>query len=190
MQPIDLLITEHRLIERMIVLMRQELTRIKDNVAVDPEFAFVDGIFIDIAVDFLRTYADRCHHGKEEEILFAALAQKQLSSEQRQVMEELSRDHAWARKATANLVKAKENYLREQKGALEELMQYWGELVEFYPKHLEKEEQHFFVPCMAHFNEPEKADLLQKMGEFDRRLIHEKYQQVVAGIENRRACRI
>ena len=42
----------------------------------DPEFAFVDPVFIDTAVDFIHTYADRCHHGKEEDILFKALAAK------------------------------------------------------------------------------------------------------------------
>ena len=71
---------EHRLIERMMTLMARELTRIKDNAAVEPEFAFVDPVFIDTAVDFIRTYADRCHHGKEEDLLFEALAAKEIFS--------------------------------------------------------------------------------------------------------------
>ena len=75
MLPIAPLMIEHRLIERMIHLIQQELERIQANVAVDPEFAFVDSVFIDTAVDFLRTYADRCHHGKEEDILFPELEQ-------------------------------------------------------------------------------------------------------------------
>jgi len=79
MQPIGPLMIEHRLIERMIGLMSQELERIRNNIAVDPEFAFVDPVFIDTAVDFLRIYADRCHHGKEEDILFAELAAKDLA---------------------------------------------------------------------------------------------------------------
>jgi hemerythrin-like domain-containing protein len=36
-------------------------------------------LFIDTAVDFIRTYADRCHHGKEEDILFRNLAKKKTS---------------------------------------------------------------------------------------------------------------
>ena len=55
MQPIGPLMIEHRLIERLLALMGRELTRIKDNVAVEPEFAFVDPVFIDTAVDFIRT---------------------------------------------------------------------------------------------------------------------------------------
>jgi hemerythrin-like domain-containing protein len=189
MLPIGPLMIEHRLIERMLALMGAELTRIKDNVAVDPEFAFVDPVFLDIAVDFIRTYADRCHHGKEEDILFAELAKKALSPEHRRTMEELIQEHAQARETTASLVQAKENYLLEKPGALNELLQHLEQLVAFYPRHIDKEDKHFFIPCMAYCRDAEKAELLRRMMEFDQKLIHEKYRGVVEGIESRKACK-
>ena len=151
MQPIGPLMIEHRLIERLLTLMAREFKRIKDNVEVDPEFAFVDPVFIDTAVDFIRTYADRCHHGKEEDILFEALADKDLSPEHRQTMEELIQDHAWARETTASLVKAKDDYLLEKPGALDDLMEHLEKLVEFYPRHIDKEDKHFFHPLHGLF---------------------------------------
>jgi len=189
MLPIGPLMIEHRLIERMIALMGAELTRIKDNVAVDPEFAFVDPLFLDTAVDFIRTYADRCHHGKEEDILFAALAGKELSPEHRRTMEELIQEHVWARQTTASLVQAKESYLLEKPGALSELLQHLEQLVEFYPRHIDKEDQHFFIPCMAYCRDAEKAEMLRRMMEFDQKQIHEKYRGVVEGIEQRKGCK-
>src|SRR5208337_4825066 len=126
MLPIGPLMIEHRLIERMIALMGRELARLKDNIAVAPEFAFVDPIFIDTAVDFTRTYADRCHHGKEEDILFAALANKELTPEHRQAMEELIQDHLWGRQTTASLLQAKDDYLLEKAGALDDLLLHMG----------------------------------------------------------------
>jgi hemerythrin-like domain-containing protein len=189
MQPIGPLMIEHRLIERMIALMGAELTRIKDNVAIDPGFAFVDPVFIDAAVDFLRTYADRCHHGKEEEILFAALAQKELSPEHRQLMEDLIRQHAGGRELTTKLLKAKEGYLLEQAGALDEVLAHLGKLVEFYPRHIEQEDRHFFIPCMGYFSDSEKDSLLARMYDFDRSLIHEKYRLQVEAIASRKACK-
>jgi hemerythrin-like domain-containing protein len=180
---------EHRLIERLLTLMNREFKRIKDNVAVDPEFAFVDPVFIDTAVDFIHTYADRCHHGKEEDLLFKALAGKDLAPEHRQTMDDLIREHAWAREATAGLVKAKEAYLLEKPGALDDLMGHMGKLVEFYPRHIDKEDQHFFIPCMVYFSPAEQADLLARMYEFDRQLIHEKYRGVVESMEQRRGCK-
>ncbi len=188
MQPIGPLMIEHRLIERMLNQMQREFQRIKDNIAVDAAFAFVDPVFIDTAVDFIHTYADRCHHGKEEDLLFKALAAKDLSPEHRQTMADLIKEHAWARETTAGLVKAKAGYLLEQPGALNDLMKHMGKLVEFYPRHIDKEDKHFFIPCMAYFSEAEQADLLARMQEFDRLLIHEKYRGVVDGIETRRGC--
>lgn len=188
MQPIGPLMIEHRLIERMITLMQRELERIRDNVAVDPEFAFVDPVFIDAAVDFIRTYADRCHHGKEEDILFAALKKKDLATEHRQTMEELIQDHVRGREITAALVRAKEDYLLGKTDALEELLKNLGQLVDLYPRHIEKEDKHFFIPCMTYFSDAEKAEMLQAMFEFDRQMIHEKYRGLVEGIETRKPC--
>ena len=189
MQPIGPLMIEHRLIERLLNLMEREFKRIKANIGVDPEFAFVDPGFIDTAVDFIQTYADRCHHGKEDDLLFKALAAKDLSPEHRQTMDDLIKEHAWAREATASLVKAKEAYLLEKPGALDNLMEYMGKLVDFYPRHIDKEDKHFFIPCMAYFSQAEQADLLARMYEFDRQLIHEKYRGVVESMEQRRGCK-
>jgi hemerythrin-like domain-containing protein len=179
---------EHRLIERMVGLMRQELERIRSNVAVDPEFAFVDPVFIDIAVDFLRIYADRCHHGKEEDILFSELTNKDLAPDLKKLMDDLTEEHVRARELTKELVKAKEDYLRQEPEAVNQILFYLDKLTAMYPKHIITEDQHFFIPCMEYFTAPEKDAMLEKMWEFDRQMIHERYEGVVSAIENRRAC--
>ncbi len=188
MQPIAPLMSEHRLIERMVGLMRQDLERIRANILVDPEFAFVDPVFIDVAVDFMRTYADRCHHGKEEDILFAELASKPLPPDLKTVVDELIEEHKQAREYTKELVKAKENYLRQEPEAVNQVLFYLDKITAMYPKHIIKEDQHFFIPCMGLFTAEEKDAMLAKMWEFDRQMIHERYEGVVSGIENRRAC--
>jgi hemerythrin-like domain-containing protein len=188
MQPIAPLMIEHRLIERMVHLMRQDLERIRANILVDPEFAFVDPVFIDIAVDFMRTYADRCHHGKEEDILFAEMAEKNLPPDLKSILDELIEEHKQAREYTKELVKAKENYLRQEPEAVNQILFYLDKLTAMYPKHIIKEDQHFFIPCMEHFTTEGKVAMLEKMWEFDRKMIHERYEGVVSGIENRRAC--
>jgi hemerythrin-like domain-containing protein len=189
MQPIAPLMIEHRLIERIFSLMERELQRLKNNITVDPEFAFVDPVFIDIVVDFIRTYADRCHHGKEEDFLFKALEEKDLAPNHRQTMEDLIQEHAWARETTAALLKAKDDFLLEEPGALNDLLELMEKLVEFYPRHIDKEDHHFFIPILTYFTEAEQAALLEKMYEFDRTLIHEKYRLVVDGLEHRRGCK-
>ena len=94
---------EHRLIEKMIALMDRKRDEIESASQGDP-------VVIDRIVDFVRTYADRTHHGKEEDILFVALGQKNLVPEDQQVMEELIQEHVIARKMTGELVAANRLY--------------------------------------------------------------------------------
>jgi hemerythrin-like domain-containing protein len=56
MMPVAPLMIEHRLIERMITVMGNELEHIKTSKTANPSF-------INTIVDFIRTYADHCHHG-------------------------------------------------------------------------------------------------------------------------------
>jgi len=74
MLPIAPLMIEHRLIEQMIVVIRKEIDRCESEGNINPEF-------IDAAVDFIRIYADKCHHGKEEDILFRDSNKKELPGE-------------------------------------------------------------------------------------------------------------
>ncbi len=172
MMPIGPLMIEHRLIERMIAVMQKESERFVREKSVNSEF-------ISVFVDFVRTYADRCHHGKEEDILFRELAKKQISEEHRKVMNELVEEHKWARQKTAEVVEANRRYLGGDQGAVLQVTAKLNALAEFYPKHIEKEDKHFFLPVMRYFSQEEKDAMLQKGFEFDQNLIHDKYRQIV-----------
>ena len=60
------MVVEHRLILRMVALVEK-------NSALVDEGKFSDWQFFLDAVDFIRGYADRFHHAKEEDTLFTAL---------------------------------------------------------------------------------------------------------------------
>jgi len=135
------------------------------------------------AVDFFRTYSDRTHHGKEEDILFRDLSGKQLAPELRQTMDELIEEHQWARKAVTRLVQARERYMEGDKGAVKDLTAITGELRDFYPAHIEKEDKHFFYPILDYLDNSEQERMLDEFREFDRNLIHEKYRKIVEEME-------
>ncbi len=176
MMPIGPLMIEHRLIERMIDVMREELLLIMKEKKVDPEF-------IEMAVDFIRTYADRCHHGKEEDILFRDLGGKKLTDDHKRIVGELVEEHRLGRKITGRLVEANAKYVQGSQEALSVMMDCIQSLVEFYPKHIEKEDKHFFIPCMDYFTDSEKDIMLKEEWEFDKSLIHEKYRNMVIAAE-------
>lgn len=171
MKPIGPLMWEHRLIEKMLTSMMRHIDQIEKSKKVNP-------LIVDIAVDFIRTYADRTHHGKEEEILFRDLAKKDLTPELKKIMQELLDEHAWGRKTTAALVAAKVKYLEGHNDELPRLIDIARQLGNFYPKHIEKEDKHFFYPSQEYFDKDEQNKMLAEFWEFDRKMIHEKYNKV------------
>jgi hemerythrin-like domain-containing protein len=173
------LMIEHRLIERMIALIKDALAQIQSTGKVDP-------LFVDAAVDFIRMYADRTHHGKEEDILFRELDKRPLSADDRRVMEELIQEHVFGRQTTKALVDANTRYRNGDVAALAEIAEKLQTLVEFYPKHIEKEDKVFFPASRAYFKGDEDQAMLAEFWEFDRKMIHEKYKAVVEGLEKPR----
>jgi hemerythrin-like domain-containing protein len=69
MLPTDILKDEHRVIEQVLTC----LERIADDCAAQ---RILDGYSALQALDFFRTFADGCHHHKEEAHLFPALEAK------------------------------------------------------------------------------------------------------------------
>jgi hemerythrin-like domain-containing protein len=176
MLPIGPLMIEHRLIERMIKAMKQALYSAEKEKKIAPGF-------IETAADFIKTYADRCHHGKEEDILFRDLKKKTISDEHRWIMTELIEEHKWGRKTSGRLVEANSTYKAGDEGAISVITECIAGLVDFYPKHIEKEDKHFFIPIMGYFNKAEKDAMLEEGYEFDKKLIHEKYASIVSQAE-------
>ena len=62
---------EHEVIERILKILNVASDRLERGEDVSPEI-------FKKAIDFIRTFADRCHHGKEED-----MAQLQLMGQER-----------------------------------------------------------------------------------------------------------
>jgi hemerythrin-like domain-containing protein len=66
MKATDELMAEHRVIERVILVLENGALRLEKGQAVRP------GLFIE-ATDFAKGFTDGCHHKKEEGVLFPAM---------------------------------------------------------------------------------------------------------------------
>jgi hemerythrin-like domain-containing protein len=74
MNPTQILVDEHSVILRVLSALEKMAQQTEQVGLVDPE---TGGQF----VDFIATFADRCHHGKEEDQLFPALFAKGMPKE-------------------------------------------------------------------------------------------------------------
>lgn len=172
MLPVGSLMVEHRLIERLINMFQQEQGRIAKKNTVNLRF-------VDFSIDFLKTYADKCHHGKEEEILFRELSQKPLSIEHKELLDRLIQDHILGRKMVMSLSAARDRYACGDRCGLNEITGIMRDLAQFYSQHIEKEDKKFFLPVMEYFTKQEQARMLANFREFDQRVIHEHYKDAI-----------
>lgn len=176
MLSVDVLVSEHVLIMRLVDLIRKEAEQIAKTNIVEPNKIMQ-------SIVFLQVYADKYHHGKEEGILFRALSQKKLSEADHNLMTELMMEHAIARKTINSLKIANENCINGKTDALSDILQLLNTLAELYPRHIEKEDKQFFYQIMKYFTQEEKDDMLKKSELFDQNFTNKYYDQLVKTLE-------
>jgi hemerythrin-like domain-containing protein len=172
MKIIGPLMIEHRVIERMFKLLDDELSFIqKEN--------NVHGNFIEAAIIFLKMYADKCHHGKEENILFRELAKKTIADEYKVTMGKLIEDHKKGHSYVALLEKAYESFISGDLNAIFDIKLNLQNILNLYPPHIKLENEHFFLYVMPYFSEQENKTLLDEMVAFDKKMDSQKYIKII-----------
>jgi hemerythrin-like domain-containing protein len=175
MKPRGPLMIEHRLIEKVL--------RVAERRAQSAEASDYDPIFIETIVDFVRTYADRTHHGKEEDILFAELAKVRLDPADAAMMADLVEEHRQARARVKSIVELNEAFKRGDAAAVPRIAEHVRWLATFYPVHIRKEDREFFPNTEQYFTSAQLGEMLERFWEFDRAMIHEKYRRVYEAIK-------
>ncbi len=161
---IAILIQEHKLIERVVKIL--DIICQKD----------IKPVFLDEFIDFFRTYADKRHHGKEEDIFFKSLALKPMPVELKKTINALIEEHKKARKLMKDLEELKG-------GSRKEIQECIKKIIQLYTSHIEKENYHFFVPAFNLFEKKQQKELLKRAEEFDRSLTHKDYKIMVLEME-------
>ncbi len=179
MKSTDVLKEEHGGINLMLRILYEIVCTIKGGG--DPDF-FV----LDKSVEFLKVFADRCHHGKEEELLFPALAG---NSDGEKIIEGLLVDHERGRSYVAAMESSLVKWKDGEEGAKEE----WIALMEGYLKllreHIRREDEELWPLAdtllsanrqSALVEEFEKAEV-EKIGKGT----HEKFHELMHNLRDR-----
>ena len=177
MQPIGPLMHEHRNIERIISLLRKEDGALASGKT--PDVPRIEELIV-----LMREFADACHHGKEEDILFRDLKKKELSEEHLAMINSLEEDHVRARKILKSLENATREYKDGKKQVIMEMQSAIEQICGLYPGHIEREDKQFFFPCMEYFSDEERDAMLKEFEEFERDMPHEQYLERIEALEN------
>lgn len=174
MKPRGPLMMEHRIIEKVLHVVNDKITIMNEK--------NYDPFFIDAIVDFIRTYADRTHHGKEEDILFKELEKKELDTTNKALMLELIDEHIQARNKVKQIIELNKKFKKGDTTVFSEIVAILKWLISFYPIHIKKEDDVFFPDTEIYFTNDELDKMLSNFWEFDRLMIHEKYQNFLKEI--------
>ena len=169
MGAIDELNAEHQAIEQMLRVLRVLGHRLRLGAAVPP--AHVDSM-----MEFLDVFVDRCHHAKEEAILFPAMEDKGVPHGGCP-LEGLLREHARGRERVGALATAIDALERGDAAAPAALREAIAGIQQLYQNHIWKEDQMVFPMAERLFSAAELADLHARFEQAEVELgpQHERY---------------
>jgi hemerythrin-like domain-containing protein/NAD-dependent dihydropyrimidine dehydrogenase PreA subunit len=179
MQATKILMEEHRVIERVLTSLDTAANRLDRGEAVRP------GFFLD-AADFVKGFADGCHHKKEEGVLFEAMVDSGLPRQAGPIAVMLA-EHEQGRAYTRNMRGAAQKLEAGDQAARAQVVENARGYVTLLRQHIGKEDQVLF-PMADHVIPLSKQD--QVAEDFERveheetgEGVHEKYLALAGALE-------
>jgi hemerythrin-like domain-containing protein len=177
-----LMVEEHRLILRMIALVEEQAAAVERGAGRDWRF------FLD-AVDFIRNFADRYHHAKEEDVLFVALVDNGMPAKQSPI-EAMHLEHEQGRAHVRVMEAAAQAALAGDTGRVAELVASARAYAALLRGHIDKEDQILYPLAERVLPAAVRPAMLQRYAEADARAagLEERCRQLVEHYESARAA--
>jgi hemerythrin-like domain-containing protein len=150
----DQLKKEHAAIETMLTILDKICNKLRGDENVDPEH-------LDRIIEFFRVFADRCHHGKEEEIFFPALVMAGIPKEGGPIGVMLG-EHDRMRGLMHGLAEVVERYRAGEAKAAEAIVLYASDYAATLRGHIEKENNVLFKMAEMHLAPDEEKELAER----------------------------
>jgi hemerythrin-like domain-containing protein len=178
--PTEALEREHRFIEKVVKACYVTVEEIRGGAAIDPDL-------LRQIVDFMRVYADQCHHGKEEALLFPALNEKGVPSTGCPISA-LSAEHIQGRRLVKGLADAADLLRGGDPKAGDAILENLKGITGLYPNHIWKEDYLLFPMTLKVMNADDLSGLGVKFETVDRSIgmdILRTYEEFAGGLEQR-----
>lgn len=166
-----------------IILMLRILDKMCDMLdAGEP----VDTDHLERSVEFLKVFADTCHHAKEEEILFPAMERAGIPKEGGPIGVML-REHETGRNYVRGLSKAVTDYASGKSDAARTIVENARNYIALLAQHITKEDTILYPLADAHIPRNVQNDLLEKFNAIETERIgpgrHEELHELLKQLE-------
>jgi hemerythrin-like domain-containing protein len=170
---------EHQIILRMIKILKVASEKLEAGQQID----------IDVfrkAVEFIQTFADRCHHGKEQDTLFPFMAQRGFSTTDGPIAVMLM-EHEQGRRYVKGLSEALNRYESGDKDAHQAITQNALGYAELLEQHIYKEDNILYPMGDRVLTPNDNRELLEKFEKIENEIIgkgkHEHYLNMISELE-------
>ena len=181
MQPTEILMNEHRIIEQVLDCLEIMADRCEANADLDADSARK-------AIDFFRTFADCCHHAKEETYLFPMMEAKGFSRENGPtgVMRD---EHDQGRQHVQSMADSVDKCESGDVPAIDAFVRHARSYCELLRAHIHKEDHCLFPMANQALNDEEQQSLLTMFEKVEHDDMsegtHERYLQIADELASR-----
>ena len=181
MKPTEDLIHEHNAIKVMLNIMQ----KIAENIRNDKGFDAKD---IEKIVDFLKTFADKCHHGKEENALFPALVAAGVPKENG-VVGVMLYEHTVGRGYIKGISNGIENFKKGVTNSGQLIADSLTKYVTLLQNHIHKEENVLFPIAEKVLSTEKQNEIFEQFEKIEEDVVghgvHEQFHELIEKLKNK-----
>jgi hemerythrin-like domain-containing protein len=170
---------EHDAIETMLKILEVVIKKLQAGEKADPKH-------LGEIVEFFQGFADRCHHGNEEEIFFPALEMAGIPKEGGPIGVMLH-EHDQMRAHMSGLAGAVERYRSGDAGTADGIVRHANDYAALLQRHIDKENQVLFKMAEVHLSPDEEKELADRFEVMETEKLgagtHEKLHAVLERLE-------
>ncbi len=182
MYPIDILLNEHKLVDRDFAIIEKVRDKLQDEEEIPAP------VFWKL-VEFIRGYADVIHHSKEEDILFETLREHDtdLPTEVDRNIAVLIEEHIEALDIANEMHKHIRAYHRGASEGRKKILKAVTDYLKIMQPHFKMEEDEVFPAMVKMLSDEEKRKMKADFDRFDKILggkdVHKRYTTIVEELE-------
>jgi hemerythrin-like domain-containing protein len=166
---------EHEAIKQMLKIMEGICDKLESGDSVDRSH-------LEQVVDFIKNFADKCHHGKEEDILFETMGEVGFAKEAGPISVMLS-EHDMGRNLVKRLAEAVEQYNTGKENAVSSIVDYARRYSSLLDQHIGKENNILYPMANGHFTQEHQDKMSEEFEEFEKQKMgpgkHEQYHTIL-----------
>ncbi|MDO8638058.1 MAG: hemerythrin domain-containing protein [Candidatus Daviesbacteria bacterium] len=143
-------------------------------------------------LEFIRVFVYKCHHGKEEDLLFPAMEKAGVPNEGGPISMMLE-EHNLGRNYVKNFAKAIEEYKIGDPRAAKQIIKNTNGYITLLKEHIDKEDNILYMIADAHLSVKTQKDLLEKFEIIENEKVgrgkHEEFHKMLNNLQKIYLCK-